>query len=326
VRPEWWRALPALETWVPCGSGTHPVRWEEGALQLPAHPDAEGELVLAALGGEKAHCVELAEAWGRRAGDLEILSAGPRGAADVITISWDDVEEFRSSKPPGPAGRPHSQPMLPGSATGGVAASAGSWRAPGPAGGPAGPSPGVPMRHPLQAELEQFRAHHLDLLSLLALGPAFQMALSGTVAAAWSGRAPDGHRPALDAALNGRLAPAAATWLGMDPDRVDVRGHEGPGWGSLEVTGTGTRRRLHGSLPVGWLASVWACGLALAGGHLVVAVQRAAWPDATVLAVPEPGREPVPLTVRASGTPGDCAHWEVTGAGPGAHSDEAGTA
>jgi len=317
----WWRALPALETWVPCGSGTHPVRFEDGALALPAHPDAEGELVLAALGGEKAHCVELAQAWSRWADELELLAVGPRSAADVIAISWDDVEEFRSSRPGWVGYAPHSSPMRPGRVTG----RAGAWRAPGA--GPGGPPPGgAPMRHPLQDELDRLRSRQLDLLSLLALGPAFQISLAGAVAAAWSGRPAHGHGPALDAALNGRLAPAAAAWLGIDPDRVDVRRHDGPGWGRLEVTGTGSRRRLYGGLRLGWLASVWACGLAVAGGHLVVGVQHAAWPEATVLALREPGRAPEPVTVRASGTPGETAHWEVTGAGPGAQGDEAGTA
>jgi len=48
VTPDpWWQALPAVETWVPCGDGRHPVRWADGALSLPAHPDPEAEAVLA---------------------------------------------------------------------------------------------------------------------------------------------------------------------------------------------------------------------------------------------------------------------------------------
>ena len=74
------------------------MHWEDGALRLPAHPDTEGELVLAVLGGEKAGCIELAEAWGRRADDLEVLAVGPRGAADVIIVTWEDAEDFRSGK------------------------------------------------------------------------------------------------------------------------------------------------------------------------------------------------------------------------------------
>ena len=67
-------------------------------------------------------------------------------------------------------------------------------------------------------------------------------------------------------------------------------------WGA---PGTGRERRLSAALPVGWLASVWAAGLAVTAGHLVVAVTAAAWPDAAVLAVPEPGADPVILKVRA---------------------------
>jgi hypothetical protein len=288
----------------------HPVRWEDGTFSLPAHPDTQGELVLAALGGEKAGCVELAEAWGRHADDLGILAIGPRSAADTVTVTWEDVEEFRTGQHGGPH-RVQRFPRRPG--PGGM-----SYGTAGVAGGFPGPPPTAPARHPMQDEMERLRARHLDLLSLLALGPAFQMCLSGAVAAAWSdqgrrAKERSAHRPALEAALTGRLAPAAADWLGIDPDRVDVRLHDGPGWGSLEVTGSGARRELRARLPAGWLASVWACGLAVTGGHLVVAVQDAAWPDATVLAVPEPGRAPVVLSVRASeaGPP----HWEVSGSG-----------
>jgi hypothetical protein len=142
------------------------------------------------------------------------------------------------------------------------------------------------------------------LLSVLALGAEFQFRLSATVAAAWAdggSRAGDAaaRRPALLAALTGRLAPAARAWLGIDPDLVDAAPHEGPGWGRLESSGTGGEQRLSAALPVGWLASVWAPGLAVVAGHLVVAVTEAAWPDATVLGVRGPGSEPVPLPVRS---------------------------
>jgi hypothetical protein len=333
---EWWHAQPAYETWVPCGADMHPVRWEDGRLNLPAHPDAEGELVFAALGGDKPGCVDLAEAWHRHAGDLDVLMIGPRGPADDIRVNWDDVRAFRSGRPTGwvarqPIGgsvtwsartRPSSQPMrrparpvtpLPPGRRGTILG---------------GGSPGA------DAEAERLRSDRLDMLSLLALGPAFQMLLSGAVAAAWSDGGPRAgqrprHRPELEAALTGRLGPAAAGWLGIEPGQVDGRLHEGAGWGSLELTGTGGARHLRAALPAGWLAAVWACGLTVTGGHLVVAVEHAAWPDATVLAVPEPGQDPVLLSVRASedagpdadqdaGPSGDRAHWEVTGVRPAA--------
>jgi len=169
--------------------------------------------------------------------------------------------------------------------------------------------PSSSRRLPSRMQLARDQMRHAsdrrtELFSLLALGPEFQLRLSATVAAAWAdggGRAGDrdAARPALVAALAGRLAPAAQAWLGVDPGRVDVALHQGEGWGRLALSGTGRERGLSAALPVGWLASVWAAGLAVTAGHLVVAVTAAAWPDATVLAVPEPGADPVILKVRA---------------------------
>ena len=315
----------------------HPVRWDDGRLSLPAHPDIEGELVFAAMGGEKAACVDVAEAWRRHAGDLGVLALGPRGPADNVDVTWDDVEESRSGSPNryrrpssgtgAPRVVPRSQPMRSARRQGaGPALPPPGGTRPFAAGGPPRLSPGLGHLVPAarREELERTRAQRLDILFLFALGPAFQMLLSEMVAATWAGaRAAErrAHRPALEAALTGRLALAAAEWLGIDPDQVDARLHEGTGWGSLELTGTGGARYLRAALPAGWLAEVWACGLAVLDGHLVVAIQRAAWPDATVLAVPGPGCDPVPLTARAAGdtgTPGDRAHWETSGtrAGP----------
>ncbi len=304
----WWRALPAAETWVPCGDGSHPLRWADGQLSLPAHGDPEAEAVLAALGGEKAACLEVADAWHRHAADLAMLSVGPRAPDDDVRVSWEDVQEFRENRlgtkyarrmpgaglaapQPGRApGRPMSRPMIPANMMGG-------------GGFGVDPSP----------ELERLRTERLEMLTLLALGPAFQLALAGTVAASFApggsraAEVPD-HRPELEVALAGRLALAAQAWLGVDPDLVDVRLWAGtPGWWELELAGP----RLHAALPVAWLATVWAPGLALVGRHLVVAVEQAAYPEATVLAVAAPDRDPVLLTVRA--TDADPAHWEITG-------------
>ena len=121
-------------------------------------------------------------------------------------------------------------------------------------------------------------------------------------------------RPTLVAGLAGRLLPVAGDWLGMTPGQLDVSLHDGPGWGSVELTGPGGKQRLRVSLPAWWLARVWACGLALTGGHLVVAVERAGWPDARVLALRAPGAAPVLLDVHASdGRAGtaDTPHWEI---------------
>jgi hypothetical protein len=321
---DWFTCLPSCEAQVPCGSGQHVIRWEAGALRLDSHADPEAELVLAALGGEKARCVEVAEAWSRHAADPTVLRVGPRGA-DGIAVSWEDVDA---------AGHRDQ---------GGLGA---SWVGQ----GSGAPGQGA-MRRPsvmlsaamaqasarssqLQREHAEARQRRTDLLSLLALGPAFQARLTGQVVAAYAARLdePDergrGRRPVLTAALDGRLAPVAEQWLGIDPDQVQVALHTGPGWGSAELTGSGEQRRLRISLPADWLARVWACGLALTGRHLVVAVDRAGWPDARVLALRAPGTEPVLLDVHARdsqhrGQPGgaggkggenaagDGPHWEV---------------
>jgi hypothetical protein len=183
------------------------------------------------------------------------------------------------------------------------------------------------QRSQLLQEHAEARQRRTDLLSLLALGPAFQVRLAGQVVAAHAGLLdePDeqgrSRRPALTAALEGRLALVAERWIGIDPDYVKASLHAGPGWGSAELTGRGEQRRLQVSLPADWVARVWACGLALVGRHLVVAVDRAGWPDARVLALPAPGAEPVLLDVHARPAPaagpgegnaaGDRPHWEV---------------
>jgi hypothetical protein len=298
--PEWWRTLPPAQTEIACGRTRHAIHWGNGSIALPAHGDAETEQVITALGGEEAECMAMAEVWARHADDLEVLSLGPRSAADEVPVSWDDVESAWSQPPVAYLRRPRSTPMrpaVPPSPRGIVRLSAGSSTA-------------------RAVAVEDNWVRQVELLSLLALGPAFQVRLAATVAASWQDRAMAGHRPVLTAALTGRLAPVAQAWLGIDPARVMAYPHEGPGWGRLELTGSGPGAGLRASLPVGWLARVWACGLAVAGGHLVVAVQAARWPDARVLALPEPGASPVTLDVRASVNgaerSGLGAHWEVT--------------
>jgi hypothetical protein len=295
----WFACLPSCEARVPCGPGTHAVRWEAGSLRLPEHPDAEAELVLAALGGEKARCVEVAQAWERHAGDLSVLAIGPRGPDDEIGIGWDDVAAAQAGPParlavagPAPAWSGTMRPV------------------------PATLPPSVPAavqrrRARAQEELDVVRQRRIDMLSLLALGYGFQVRLAGQVAAAHADAAGDAE-PALVAAMTGRLAPVAEQWLGIDPDQVVVSRHAGPGWGSVELTGRGEQRRLRVALPAWWLARVWAGGLALTGRHLVVAVERAGWPDARVLGLRAPGAEPEPLDVHDGGDgAGHAPHWEV---------------
>ena len=192
---EWFACLPSCEAGVPCGQGTHAVRWEAGSLVLTEHPDAEAELVLAALGGEKARCVEVAQAWHRHTDDLSVLAIGPRGPGDEIGIGWDDVAA--------------AQPGVGGGFvfTGSYASAAQAAVRPA-----AGLNPSVPAavqrrRRRAQEELELVRRRRTDMLSLLALGYAFQVRLAGTVAAAHADAASEvaegRARPALVAAVTG---------------------------------------------------------------------------------------------------------------------------
>jgi hypothetical protein len=293
----WFTCLPSCETQVPCGTGRHTVRWAAGSLDLPSHPDLEGELVLAALGGDKARCIEVAQAWARHTDDLSVLAIGPRGPADQIAVDWDDVDAAAQagSTVAGPVGQARRKPMRLASQPGPTLARAGA------------------RQRQMQEEQLKAQRRRNDVLSLLALGYGFQVRLTGQVAAAHAGRGGGEQvRPALVAAITGRLAPVAEEWLGIDPDQVVVSLHAGHSWGSSELTGYGADRRLRVSLPAGWLASVWACGLARVGRHLIVAVPEPGWPTARVLGLRSPGAEPEPLEVHADpGGPGDVPHWTV---------------
>jgi hypothetical protein len=295
----WYAPLPPCEATVPCGQARHVIRWEAGELRLPNHSDPEAELLLAALGGEKARCVEIAGTWRRHLADLTVLGIGPRGAADKVAVSWDDVDAAARASQGGGWGSHVAVARRLASPPAAAMARAASRQ----------------RQHRQEADEASLR--RLDMLSLLALGAGFQVRLIGHVIAAHADQ-PDEHgpriRPALKAALAGRFALVAERWLGIDPDQVEMTLHRDSGWGWVELTGRGEQRRLRVSLPVWWLARVWACGLALTGRHLVVAVERAGWPDAQVLALRGPGAEPVSLSAHATdgpeGTP-DAPHWTI---------------
>jgi hypothetical protein len=321
----WFDCLPACETSLPCGTGRHIVRWEAGELRLLSHPDAEAEAVLAALGGEKARCVEVAQAWRRHTEDLSVLTIGPRGPADEIAVSWSDVDAAERAAQRGPRPVPHP--------TSGRVPRRLMYGTPPPTVAPGQPWAQAQPRAQAQPgnpeateDRERAARRRNDMLSLLALGYGFQVRLIGQVAEAHADlpeEAMEKIRPSLVAAITARLAPVAEEWLGIDPGQVVLTLHRGPGWGSAELTGRGEQRRLRVSLPASWLARVWAAGLTLTGRHLVVAVARPGWPDARVLALRAPGTEPVPLDVHATDPDpasggldvrpdvADAPHWDI---------------
>jgi hypothetical protein len=317
VSAPWWAALGPAQAQVSCGEGTHTLRWEDGSLTAADHPDAEGELVLAALGGEATPCLDVVRAWGRHSDDLSVLALGPRSAADRLTLTTELLDELA--------------PQLGGSLGVVIGLRRGvSYAAPrrlthgwtGYAPMRAGPGAARLMAARRAAVRRSFVAHHLlgdddsdddrtTLLRLLALGEPFQWRLSGAVAHAWSADGEhagtrDRARPALTAALTGRLAPAVAVWLDVDPASVSATVYDHADWGELAVSSPGGVSQVRARLPVSWLATVWAPGLSVVEGHLVVRVLAAAWPDAQVLALRTPASAPAELKVR-----NDKEHWSI---------------
>lgn len=274
----WYRSLPPATAQVPCGERTHTIRWADGKLELTDHPDEDAELVLAALGADTPACVEIAQTWDRYSTDTELLAVLPRSADDRIEMSWGHVAEARN-----PAGSGRSVAL---GSLGSLAAMA-----------PLTSRPSLPHSAPLRIrqlheQAQATRRRRLEILTLLALGSDFQLRLAGAIAAA-NARAPS---PATTAALAGRFAPVAAKWLRIGPDDIVVTAHRGPGWGTIRVFGDSA----WAALPVGWLSSVWACGLAATDGHLVVGVTDPGWPTTRVLALPGPDSDPVELSVHRS--------------------------
>jgi hypothetical protein len=323
----WWAAFGPAETRISCGAGQHRLRWAEGALHAADHPDAEGELVMAALGGASTPCLDLVRVWGRHCDDLGVLAIAPRSGDDQLTIGPEAIEELvPAGSDPAEVIRSARARQAARATAAGIAGSNGATpgapvRVPGRVAGPAAHTsvaryrftrPMSPVAGAHVGPMARFFAERAEVPALMALGLPFQLRLSGAVAHAWS--ADGGHAselaradPVLTAALAGRLVPAAERWLGVDPDEVEAGMHAGTGWGEIELTRWAGRQRLHARLPVSWLARVWAPGLAVVSRHLVVSVLHAAWPVAQVVALERPGASPVELRVRhADGC------WSVT--------------
>ena len=343
MSPAWWAAFGPAEAQLRCGDAQHRLRWADGTLQAVDHPDAEGELVLGALGGETSPCLDVVAAWGKHCDDLAVLAIGPRSHSDLLTIPASVLEEITAASGGGQAYHGLGNPAAQAVSVGGViarlspVAQTSTVIAASFGGSPRRIRRRVAARAMVLRRRRMLRGHasyglvsgwhgrprrpwhggfdvdegRAELIRLLALGPPFQFRLSAAVGHAWSadganaGRA-DRARSALTAALAGRLANAATDWLDIDPEEVEVSVHYGANWGELALIKTAGTGRLQARLPVGWLASVWAPGFAVVDRHLIVSVLDAAWPAARVLAVRSPGQDRVEQTIR-----NDNGHWSV---------------
>jgi hypothetical protein len=103
VNPAWWAAFGPAEAQLRCGDTRHRLRWADGTLQAVDHPDAEGELVLGALGGDTSPCLDMVAAWGKHSDDLTVLAIGPRSASDQLTIPASVLDEITAASGGGQA-------------------------------------------------------------------------------------------------------------------------------------------------------------------------------------------------------------------------------
>jgi hypothetical protein len=245
----WWYGIPPAVATVECSGHDHRLRWRDGELDTADHEDVSGERTLAALAGQRCHCIDLLDAWQRHRADLDVLVLASRGPADILRWPPDgDPARGRGffSAMPMAYGRPH----ISATATPGIYAAAG-WR----------PAPNAePAALPPEAELP----------TLLTLGGGLPDRLVATVVAEWARRQseqPGDHIDArLPAALYGRATAAVHTWLGEPGSPVDVNMISDTAPPTLIRDGDHTRL----DLPFSWLRDVWARGLATIMGRFTL--------------------------------------------------------
>ncbi len=247
TRP-WWAGLPAAEARLDCGGHPHRLRWAAGQLTALDHTDLAGEQILSALAGQGFPCLDVLESWARHAADLRVLVLASRGPADQLA-TWTPPPSR-----PGGLGRP-------------------GWMVQ-----HRGPSSYAVLSHGLPGDPDE------DLITLIGLGGLLTDRLAATVIAAWAGRlrgaaGAGAAWPALHAALYGRVTAALRSWTGrrdlpvaltMLPEGQPPR---------LARAGDG----IAAELPFGWLADVWARGLATCLGRFCLAAAAQPSGDGWVL-------------------------------------------
>ena len=234
----WWRGMPPAVARVSCGGQEHQLRWAAGELQAPGHPDLESEKILRALAGESYACLDVLEAWEVHADDLRVLVLASRGPADPVAVRLDEPGSAGWTVRAGPAAAARMQRRRAA-----VTAVLGG-------GGPAS------------------REREDPLAVLLSLGGPMQTRLTATVAAAWRQRLRDraapadaavteAARPALHAALYGRVLATLRAWTGRPDLRVALTMIGESDRPALAPDGDG----IAVELPFGWISDVWARGL-----------------------------------------------------------------
>lgn len=243
----WWSGLAPVVRTVSCADQQHEIRWSEGVLSAPAHPHAERERALSALGADPTACVQILDAWNTHETDLDVLVLASRGPGDRL-----DESRLRLPQhvPLSMITRRGVGPHTTAAYTSRMVVRSGrrAWW-------------GHSMTRGVD-DADNPRADGLPLL--LSLGSGLPHRLSAAVIAAWADRieAADDQvgaaLPALDAALYGRLRAALLPWLGIDasveftmlpPQAEPVLRRDGD--------------TVHVGVPFGWLRDVWVNGFAI---------------------------------------------------------------
>jgi hypothetical protein len=269
----WWRGIPPAAARVSCDGREHQLRWSAGELLASDHPDLEGERILGALAGQRGACLDALDAWAGHAGDLRVLVMASRGAADPVRVSPQDA----APAAPSLMGRGPAVMARRRAAVTAVLGGAGS------------------------------RERGDTLATLLSLGGPMQARLTATVAAAWRERLRDGAapadaaaaqgaRPALHAALYGRVVATLRGWTGQPDLNVTLTMIGEAARPALIRDGEGVAAEL----PFGWISDVWARGLGTCWDRFCLAA-RPAGAGWEVSAVGHELGEPEPI--RLSGPP-----------------------
>jgi hypothetical protein len=256
-------------TRVSCDGREHQLSWAAGELRASGHPDLESEKILRALAGENYACLDVLEAWEVHADDLRVLVLASRGPADPVAVRLDE---------PGPTGW-----------TGRTAAARMQRRRSAVTAVMGGAAPAS-------------REREDTLAVLLSLGGPMQTRLTATVAAAWGERLRDGAapadtaappadaappaavaeaaRPALHAALYGRVVATLRAWTGRPDLRVSLTMIGESDRPALAPDGDG----IAVELPFGWISDVWARGLGICWDRFALAAAPAGdgWALSTV--------------------------------------------
>lgn len=255
----WWLGIPPAHAAIECGGQEHRLRWELGELRALDHDDVDAERTLAALAGDRCACADVLDAWQRSTAEQRVLVLATRGPMEQLVIGSPWTIGAKGSAAASPAGMGGWSPYTP-------------WGS------------GMPFVVDADGPMEPEQ----ELIALLGLQGGLSDRLVASVAAAWAERleGPDGAGgdlpPQFQAALYGRVTAALRRWLGRAALEVELQVVDATATPAVTAGGAG---RVRVELPFGWLATVWAKGLATVMGRFCLAATTSdgsSWTLATV--------------------------------------------